>query len=169
MPVPQIFTLPGMDSILKPEIKQKLEKVEYSSRYALALFFDKFEADVILANNSGAHYIKDDPIFCYAAINTVRRGCEGQLEKVPTSVVFHTKVPWGIQHLEDPIPEVEKELIEHYKSRYFFVKSNVTIFSVFSRKFCFSDTQIGQILPQLNVLDGGIHRFLNPTKNAQKP
>ena len=32
--------------------------------------------------------------------------------------MFHTKVPWGIEHLETPIPEVERILIDHYKQRY---------------------------------------------------
>lgn len=116
MPVPQILALPGMESILNSTMTGKLSKVKYSSRYALALFYDKVETDVILNLNepeTGAHYISDDPIFCYASVDGKKKSIES-----PTSVVFHTKVPWGIKHLETPIPEVEKILIEHYKSRY---------------------------------------------------
>ena len=77
----------------------------------------KLNSEVILnksLTDTGAHYISDDPIFCYAAIDGLKKG----LNSAPTSVVFHTKVPWGIKHLETPIPEVEKILIGHYKKRY---------------------------------------------------
>ena len=113
MPVPQIVNLSGMNSILSNDLKNKLSKVEYSSRYALALFFDKFEENVMLSNDPkvGAEYISDDSIFCYAATNGLKRGLETEFQKVPTSVIFHTKVPWGIKHLDMPLPEVEKVIL----------------------------------------------------------
>ena len=117
MPVPQILQLPGMDKILSKNLTKKLTNVKYSSRYALALFYDKYEPDVQLSQDvieTGAHYITDDPIFCYAGIDGLKKG----LNNSPTSVVFHTKVPWGIKQLETPIPEVEKILVEHYQKRY---------------------------------------------------
>ena len=117
MPVPQILQLPGMNAILDSSMKENLEKVSYSSRYALALFFNKAEPGVILnktAPETGAHYISDDPIFCYAAIDGKKKG----LAETPTSVIFHTKVPWGIKHLEKPLKEVEQILLDHCKQRY---------------------------------------------------
>lgn len=117
MPIPQILQLPGMEAILSNSLTENLAKVQYSSRYALALFYDNYEAQVQLnqsIHDTGAHYISDDPIFCYAAIDGLKKG----LSKTPTSVVFHTKVPWGIKHLETPIPDVEKMLVAHYQKRY---------------------------------------------------
>ena len=113
MPVPQILQLPGMDQIIEPETKENLSKVSYSSRYALALFFDKTEPDVILNSElpeTGAHYIGDDKIFCYAAIDGKKKGIDS-----PTSVIFHTKVPWGLKYLETPLKEVEEILVNHYR------------------------------------------------------
>ena len=105
-----------METILDNALTESLSKVQYSSRYALALFYDKYEDRVQLSqkiNDTGAHYISDDPIFCYAAIDGLKKEL-----KSPTSVVFHTKVPWGIKRLETPIPEVEKMLVAHYKKLY---------------------------------------------------
>ena len=54
----------------------------------------------------GLHYISDDPIFCYAAIDGLKKSL-----KTPTSVIFHTKVQWGIKYLERSLPEVQEILI----------------------------------------------------------
>ena len=123
MPVPQILELPGMNTIIDSETRENLSKVQYSSRYALALFFDTYEEKISLETNSdpnshqtSAEYISDDPIFCYAAIDNVKRGFAGL--KNPTSVVFHTNVSWGIKHLEVPLPEIEKILLKHFKEKY---------------------------------------------------
>lgn len=116
MPVPQILQLVPNEILNKPGLKSKLEQVKYSSRYALALFYDNHEPSVILNKpESGAHYIQDDPIFCYAAIDSKKKGLKNT---TPTSVIFHTKVPWGLKHLETPIPQVEQILVQHYKQRY---------------------------------------------------
>ena len=122
MPVPQILELPGMSEIINSETSEKLSKVQYSSRYALALFFDTYEEKISFDNSdpnihqTSAEYISDDPIFCYAAIDNAKRGLVGLQH--PTSVVFHTNVPWGIKHLEDPLPEIEKILLKHFKEKY---------------------------------------------------
>ena len=122
MPIPQILQLPGMKEIIDSETSEKLSKVQYSSRYALALFFDTYEEKISLDTDpkihhqTSAEYISDDPIFCYAAIDNVKRGFEDINH--PTSVVFHTNVPWGIKNLEVPLPEIEKILLKHFKDRY---------------------------------------------------
>ena len=122
MPIPQILELPGMKAIIDSETSEKLSKVQYSSRYALALFFDTYEEKISLDTDpkihhqTSAEYISDDPIFCYAAIDNVKRGFEDMNH--PTSVVFHTNVPWGIKNLEVPLPEIEKILLKHFKDRY---------------------------------------------------
>ncbi len=119
MPVPQILELPGMPEILSPALAGQLSKVSYSSRYALALFYDVAEPKVQLSQvrpETGAHYITDDPIFCYAAIDSKKK--ELISADAPTSVVFHTKVPWGIKHLDRSLADIEQMLMEQVKQRY---------------------------------------------------
>ena len=130
MPIPQILQLPGMDQILDVKTTEKLSNVRYSARYALALFFDKTEPDVVLNSSmpeTGAHYIGDDSIFCYAAIDGKKKGIDS-----PTSVIFHTKVPWGIKYLENSLKEIEEILVEHYRYRLSLTKdlSNSFFFTI---------------------------------------
>ncbi len=117
MPVPQILQLPHMIDILDQDISSKLSKVSYASRYALGLFFDKQEASVILNEsnpNISVRYIKGDPILTYVSLEGKRRGKISSA----TSVTFHARVPWSLEHLETPIPEVEKMLLDHCKKIY---------------------------------------------------
>ena len=89
MPVPQILQLPGMDQIMDSKLIEKLSNVNYGSRYALGLFFDKAEPDVQLDSSMptmSVSYMKDDTVFCYAAIEGKRKGND-----YPTSVMFHTR------------------------------------------------------------------------------
>ena len=62
MPVPQLLQLPGhVQNILKENVKlkQQLESVEYSSRYALGAFYKNC---VDLGLSYDAKYISDDDI-----------------------------------------------------------------------------------------------------------
>ena len=132
MPIPQILQLPGMDQILDKKTTEKLSNVRYSARYALALFFDKIEPEVVLNSSmpeTGAHYIGDDSIFCYAAIDGKKKGIDS-----PTSVIFHTKVPWGIKYLENSLKEIEEILVKHYRYRLSLTKGlwNSFVFLKFS-------------------------------------
>ena len=130
MPIPQILQLPGMDQIINQNTTEKLSKVTYSSRYALALFFDKTEPDVVLNSKltkTGAHYIADDPIFCYAAIDGKKKEINS-----PTSVILHTKVPWGIKHLETSLKEVEEILVNHYRYIIIILNKGIYLGHIFS-------------------------------------
>ena len=65
MPVPQILGLSGSISGMirdRPEIKNALESVKYSSRYALGLFWDEPAVDLGLGPKV-AEYIIDDPVY----------------------------------------------------------------------------------------------------------
>jgi renalase len=122
MPVPQVLELGCMNKIIgnDPDLLRKLSSVQYSSRYALALFFDDGPEAAKLSlskdhPDTGAQYIKDDPIFCYAAMDSLNKNSSGP---GPTSVVFHTKVAWGLEYLSTPIDQVEKMLTDHYQKRY---------------------------------------------------
>ena len=89
MPVPQILQLPGMDQIIDSSMTEKLANVNYGSRYALGLFFDKPDASVLLdaqLSSTSVQYTKDDSVFCYAAIDGKKKGIDS-----PTSVMFHTR------------------------------------------------------------------------------
>lgn len=90
MPVPQVMQLKGeIQCILgrlvaqfgdiytknlltdsDKDLKRKLEKVEYSSRFALGLFYEK-DAELKLPADVG--YVNDHPVFRYFAIDNRRR------------------------------------------------------------------------------------------------
>ena len=113
MPVPQILQLPGMDTILESELKEKLSNVMYASRYALGLFYDK---PINIPNMNRTEYISGDEILVYAANDPGRR--DELKENTATSIVFHASARWSLKFLETPIPEVEKIMVDHYKKRY---------------------------------------------------
>merc|ERR1719189_182595 len=115
MPVPQILQLPGMEEIIDSKLKEKLSNVNYVSRYALGLFFDKSDPNVGFNDggsimNTSVEYITGDPIFCYAAIDGKKKGIQS-----PTSVMFHCRIPWSLKHIETPVKEIEDILVKHYK------------------------------------------------------
>jgi len=110
MPVPQILQLQGdiRDLISSPgceDVKAKLEKVVYSSRYALAAWFGP---EVTLDMTWCAKYYNDDPCIRYVAIDAKKRGVQNEV--TGSSIVIHTSVPFGLKHLEDDVNQV-KELI----------------------------------------------------------
>ncbi|XP_059351197.1 renalase-like [Daphnia carinata] len=108
IPVPQVLQLKGtVAEILEnnQEMKTKLSTVEYSSRYAVGLYYDQ-GAELNLPFK--ASYLKDDPVFRYIAVDNLRRN----RPELPTSVVFHTSVPFGLKHVELSIPEAEPILKE---------------------------------------------------------
>ena len=53
------------------QVKSNLEEVDYSSRYALGLFFDK---GVKLDEPWSGKYVNDHPIFRFIAIDNKKRG-----------------------------------------------------------------------------------------------
>jgi len=104
LPVPQLLDLQGDIAQLisqNSELKQNLESVQFSSRFALGLFFDR---PVDLGVDWTSNYIKDHPIFRYVAIDNVKRGDAAG----PTSVIAHTSVPYGMENREVS-PESKKE------------------------------------------------------------
>ncbi|XP_061564757.1 renalase [Cololabis saira] len=96
MPVPQILQLQGdLGKLLSVEQRQQLDVVSYSSRFALALFFPP---DAELGVSWGARYVSDSSCIRYIAVDDRKRGA-GAPGRGPTLVV-HTSVPFGLQHLE---------------------------------------------------------------------
>ncbi|KAK2176804.1 hypothetical protein NP493_639g02002 [Ridgeia piscesae] len=95
MPVPQILELSGniQSAIDQGGLREKLNNVTYSSRYAMGLFYEAgTEMDVPWT----AKYILDDPCVRFVAIDSKKRGLA--TETVGPSVVIHTSVPFALDH-----------------------------------------------------------------------
>jgi len=106
IPIPQVLDLSGgiQDMIQsQPQIKENLHKVEYSTRFALGLFYDEPKD---LGTEWTATYISGHPIYRYIAIDNKKRGDASG----PTSVVAHTSVPFGIKHI-DKTPDSMKDML----------------------------------------------------------
>jgi renalase len=71
IPVPQILQLAGTFQDCLKNHRSLLEKVEYSSRYALALYFSK-EAHFEMPWT--AKYVKDHPCIRFVSVDSVKRG-----------------------------------------------------------------------------------------------
>lgn len=116
MPVPQILGLSGTVAKFINEnksMRQNLEEVRYSARYALGLFFDS-GTQLPLEDNVDAKYITGDPIMRFVAIDNQKRGSND----APPSVCFHTSVPFGIKHIEETPQEVQPILVDRVKEMF---------------------------------------------------
>ncbi|XP_015202327.1 renalase isoform X1 [Lepisosteus oculatus] len=108
MPVPQILQLQGdIDSLIDRSQRQKLEAVSYSSRYALGLFY---KADKQIDVPWAAKYITNNPCIRFISIDNKKRNLE--LPGCGPSMVVHTSVPFGMQHLEKTVEEVEPLILK---------------------------------------------------------
>ncbi|XP_071952801.1 renalase-like [Antedon mediterranea] len=110
-PVPKLFQLEGgIHSILtkNSDVLRKLQDVEYSSRYALGLYYPPgTKIDVEWAGK----YTYDDPCIRWICIDNKKREQESN-ENGPT-VVVHTSVPFGLKHLEDNKEDVQQLILQH--------------------------------------------------------
>lgn len=109
MPIPQLFLLEGtVANLLSVEpISSNLKSVNYSSRYVLVMFFlNNIQEDW------GAQYFDDHPIFRYVALDNIKRNRPESM----CAAVFHSTVPFGIQHVDDALPDMEKVLLAQARS-----------------------------------------------------
>ncbi|NXN15263.1 RNLS Renalase, partial [Indicator maculatus] len=88
--------------------RQQLAAVSYSSRFALALFY---EAGRDLEVPWAGWYLSDHPCLRYISIDCRKRGAESP--EVGPSVVVHTTVTFGSQHLESEPAEVQQLILSH--------------------------------------------------------
>ncbi|XP_067285989.1 renalase isoform X1 [Pseudorasbora parva] len=108
MPVPQILQLQGdVESLMGENQRKKLEAVSYSSRYALGLFY---KADARIDVPWAAKYVSNNPCIRFIAIDDKKRNLESK--DCGHSVVVHTSVPFGIQHLEEEKNTVQPIILE---------------------------------------------------------
>ena len=71
IPVPQILQLSGTFQDCLNNNRSLLEQVQYSSRYALAMYFSK---DAQVAMPWTAKYVKDNPCIRFVCVDSVKRG-----------------------------------------------------------------------------------------------
>ncbi|XP_031694639.1 renalase [Anarrhichthys ocellatus] len=108
MPAPQILQLQGdVGHMLSVHQKQQLEGVEYSSRFAVALFFPP---DVVFTFPWAARYITDNPCVRYIAADSRKRNADGP-GRGP-SLIVHTSVPFGLKHLERDKEDVQPIILQ---------------------------------------------------------
>ncbi|CAN0162055.1 unnamed protein product [Bubo scandiacus] len=109
MPVPQILQLQGdIVNIINESQKQQLESASYSSRYALVLFY---EAGTQIDVPWAAQYITDNPCIRFISIDNKKRNIESS--EIGPSVVVHTTVTFGSEHLDSDPAEVQQLILSH--------------------------------------------------------
>ncbi|XP_004607555.2 renalase isoform X2 [Sorex araneus] len=112
IPVPQILQLQGDIANLISECqRQQLESVSYSSRYALGLFYETgTKIDVPWAGQ----YITSNPCIRFISIDNKKRNIEAS--KIGPSLLIHTTVPFGLQHLDHSIEHVQELIFQQLKN-----------------------------------------------------
>ena len=120
MPIPQILSLGGnLVQSIDSDIKGKLESVRYSSRYALGLFYSATssadsDCQIPLPNWSAKYF--DNPVVRFASWGL---GSSNSVDTAPQpttsagrTLLVHTGVPFGIEHLEDDKSAVKDLILE---------------------------------------------------------
>ncbi|KAG9484991.1 hypothetical protein GDO78_008216 [Eleutherodactylus coqui] len=112
MPIPQILQLQGdITKLIKESQRRQLETVSYSSRYALGLFYETgTRIDVPWA----AKYINDNPCIRFISIDNKKRNVESS--EIGSSLVVHTSVPFGKEHLEQDKEAVQPQILRELDS-----------------------------------------------------
>ncbi|KAM6306475.1 renalase [Aegotheles albertisi] len=109
IPVPQILQLRGDAlNLINESQKQQLESASYSSRYALGLFY---EAGTGIDVPWAAQYITDNPCVRFISIDNKKRNIESP--EIGPSVVVHTTVTFGSEHLDSDPAEVQQLILSH--------------------------------------------------------
>ncbi|XP_038678301.1 renalase isoform X1 [Scyliorhinus canicula] len=108
MPVPQILQLQGhIENLISESQRQQLETATYSSRFALALFY---EAGTQIGVPWAAKYIVDNPCIRFISIDNKKRNLESP--EVGPSIVIHTTVQFGVENVQKDQKEVEPLILD---------------------------------------------------------
>ena len=109
LPVPQLLALDGgIKNIInqQPDVKAKLEKVTYSTRFVLGLFYS---GTVDLGNESwSCKYISEHPIIRFIAVDNIKRN----RPQAPTSILVHSTVQFGLENIEKSHEEMRPVMLE---------------------------------------------------------
>ncbi|XP_072883464.1 renalase isoform X2 [Hemitrygon akajei] len=95
------------DSVINESQRQKLETVRYSSRFALALFY---EAGTQIDVPWAAKYIVNNPCIRFISIDNKKRCSE--VPEVGPSVVVHTTVQFGAESVHKSKEDVEPLILD---------------------------------------------------------
>ncbi|XP_037547238.1 renalase [Nematolebias whitei] len=108
MPVPQILQLQGdLETLISDQQRQQLDCVRYSSRFALGLFFSP---EVVFGFSWGAKYFMDSPCIRYIAVESRKRSAD--ISGLAQSLVVHTSVSFGLEHLEWDKEDVQPIILQ---------------------------------------------------------
>ena len=117
MPVPQVLSLRGnIINLIEPDTKAKLEAVQYSSRYALGLFYNDGLRNFPEMGWSAKYF--DDPIVRFASWDLENSQSSSSVSfSAPSTaagktLLVHTGVPFGIEHLEDDKMAIKDLILE---------------------------------------------------------
>lgn len=111
IPVPQLLDLKGnVVANLLATMRTNLEQVQYSARYAMALFYP---ADTALNIPWACKYIKDSDVV-YISLDQNKRSAQGE----GLAVMVHTTVPFGLAHIDKDkkdimpliMPQISREI-----------------------------------------------------------
>lgn len=109
MPVPQILQLQGTvqsDLVSQSELRQKLEKVQYSSRFALGVFYPPgTQINIPWC----AKYYPKDPVIAFISVDNRKRGKESS--EIGPSFMVHANVPFSLKHIEEDKDAVCKQYL----------------------------------------------------------
>ncbi|XP_022112095.1 renalase-like [Acanthaster planci] len=111
MPTGQVLQQKGLvqEALAKNALmKSHLQSVRYSSRYALGLFYKPGTA---LDLPWCARYVQGDPCIRWISADVKKRGADAG--SLGPSLVVHTSVPFGIQHLEADKDEIQRVIMQH--------------------------------------------------------
>jgi len=114
LPVPQLLALEGsVQSLLQasPDVLANLQKVSYSTRFVLGMFFNK---QVDLGVDWASNYISKDPMIRFVSVDNLKRG----RSDLPTSVLVHSTVPFGLKNIKATPEEMKPVLLNGVKKMF---------------------------------------------------
>ena len=165
-PTPQILDVVGAAGV-PSDVIAELGNVEYSSRFALAVYYDgdNIGYDSML-EGVNAKYISGEPIVRFVALGNLKTdGKSSPGSKL--SVVVHTSGPFGTDNLEaskeemGPVMEVRKWMIRVDRQQ---CLSDFSL-SPFSRKSCENYSRLGLRASTRSHTNGDIRKSRDLTRN----
>lgn len=111
IPTPQLLNLKGSIQGFLASKRSLLESVQYSSRYAVALYF---EQGVKINVPWCCKYVTGSPCVRFLSVDSRKRFGKDP-EEIGPSLLAHTSVPFGIEHLEMDLNDVKEIIISHIK------------------------------------------------------
>ena len=96
----------------KPSFIDTIQAVKYSSRYALALFYEPHTNTLLQDIRWGAKYVFDDDIIRYISIENRKSGGHNS-DLSPLSILIHTSIPYGIQNENTDNNIIKQQILAH--------------------------------------------------------